>query len=117
MLTLGLEQVQVVFQRFDLQCPCFRGRGGVAFDGGAVRDVDAVHILDQLHDLCRFHIIGEPTAKLCGEVELAVRECACTAEAAHGVAGFTVDAGFHLARHNGTFSGIDIFPLFHNNNL
>ena len=117
MLALGLEQVQVVFQRFDLQRPGFGGGGGVAFDGGAVGDIDAVHVLYEIHDFRRLHIVGEPAAKLGGKIKLAVGKCTGAAEAAHGIAGLTVNAGFHLACHNGTFPGIDVFPLFHNDNI
>ena len=115
--TLSLEQVQVVLQRLDLQRPGLRDGGGKALCGGAVGHVDAVHIFDQLHHLFRLHVLGEPAAKLGGEVELAVGKGAGAAEAAHGVAGLAVDAALNLSRHDGTLAGVDIRALLQHDDV
>ena len=112
-LALGLEQMQVIFQRLPLQRLGLGGGGGVHLGGGAVLHVEAVHIADEVHDLPLLQEIGEPAAKGGGEVEFPVGEGPRPAKAAHGAAHPALDAGADLARHDGALAAVDIRPLVH----
>ena len=79
--------------------------------------VDGVHVADKVHNLLLGHEVGEPAAKLGGEVVLAVGEGSRTAEAAHGIANLAVDALLHLARHDGAAAAVNVGALVDGDHL
>ena len=117
MLAPGLKKVEVVLQRPLLQRLGLGGGGGVHLGGGAVPDVQAVHVVDEVHDLPLVQKVGEPAAEGGGEVIFAIGERARAAEAAHGVAHLAVDAALHPARHDGAAPVINVRSLIHHQHL
>ena len=110
-LYLGVQQVQVVFECFALKRLSLRCVGGEGLVRCAVLHVDAVDIVNKLHDLVIVHKVGKPATECGREVVLAVGESACAAEAAHGIANRAVDTFLDLARNDGTVTGIYVSAL------
>ena len=116
-LAAGLEEMEVMLQGALLQRPGLGGGGGKDLGGGAVLDIDGIHIVDEVHDLFPVHEVGEPAAESGGKVILAVGEGARAAKTAHGIADLAVNALLYLARHNGTAAGVDIGALIQGDHL
>ena len=73
--------------------------------------------MNEVHYFIPAHVVCQPAAEFCGEVELSVRESTGPAESAHGVTYFAVDTVVHIAGHDGAASFINVLSLLKNSDF
>ncbi len=108
MLAARLKKMEIEAERAPRQFSCLRGGGGEELSSGPMGDVDGVNIVDQIHDRLGLQEVGEPAAKLGGEIELSVGKGPGPAEAGHDGAGVTARAVLDLPGDDGTLTVIDV---------
>ncbi len=96
----SVQQMQIMLDAHRLK----PGAGGGVKLGAFAAEfhIDVVHIMHQLQGLLLADVLIQCAAKIVGDVVLAIRKSAGTAEAAHNGAAFAADTGFDLISVNGT---------------
>ena len=95
MAHLGVQQMQVIFQRLNTYLAVLRRE---IFSGSTVTAVQLIDIINKLNNLILRQILVQPAAKLRRKIILAVRKGSGTAKAAHNAARIAIDAVVNLLR-------------------
>ena len=93
MAYLGVQQMQVVFQRLHAY---FAVLGRKIFTGSTMTAVQLINIINQLDNLVLRQIFVQPAAEFRRKIIFAVRKSTGTAKAAHNAAGAAVNAVINL---------------------
>ena len=93
MTYLGVQQMQVVFQRLHAY---FAVLGRKIFTGSTMTAVQLINIINQLDNLVLRQIFVQPAAEFRRKIIFAVRKSTGTAKTAHNTAGVTVNAVVNL---------------------